>query len=141
TAPRKTASLFKQASSVLSGSGVPCLRIAAPPTRCSSQTNSQSEKWLRERKIPTASRATSGPTPSPGRTANLKRMDSAPVFLFGISQFRKLFLAAMSSVSFTLRNWDHRKQILIVDFLLVLPQLHESSIDRIQFRTGGQVAK
>src|SRR6266404_1470127 len=66
TAPRKTASAFRQASSVSFGSGVPAASMAAPPIGSSRNSNSWLNSCAVSRRIVAAARVTSGPIPSPG---------------------------------------------------------------------------
>src|SRR6266436_4973802 len=66
TAPRITASAFRQASSVSFGRGVPAASMAAPPIGSSRNSNSWLNSCAVSRRIVAAARDTSGPMPSPG---------------------------------------------------------------------------
>src|SRR5882672_3483523 len=68
TAPKRTASAFFASASVASGIGSPPLSKAAPPTGACSSSSLRPSRPKAPRTL-TASAMTSGPTPSPGRTA------------------------------------------------------------------------
>src|SRR5712691_1568562 len=68
TAPRKTASALRQASSVWLGSGVPAASMPTPPIGSSVNSNWWLNSCADSRRTDAAARVTSGPMPSPGRS-------------------------------------------------------------------------
>ena len=74
TAPSSTASAPRHSSSVSSGSAVPVWSIAQPPIRASRVTKTCPQRLGDRGQDSVACATTSGPIPSPGRTATTARM-------------------------------------------------------------------
>src|SRR5215468_12414855 len=103
----------------------------------------------------TASRQTSGPIPSPGRTVILRRIGKTQYLVVSKLELSETptvivrnrdrgwekrlrnsagLVFSMSRAHVTPRLRQQGEQVLIVDFLFVLCQLHKAQVERIQIR-------
>src|SRR5277367_6085196 len=123
TAPRKTASEASAAASVSAGSGVPSVSMAMPPMRFSSTTRSWPPAVITPCMTETASRATSGPIPSPATTSNFSFIGILFLLVdFGVGHW--------ASVANLLRQ--QADQVLVVDVLFAIGESNEAIVGLLQ---------
>src|ERR1700730_4993078 len=160
TAPRRTASHSRAASSVAVGSGEPVSGMAMPPMRPSTKVKSWPPSSATARRMLVASRVTSGPMPSPARTAILRRIRFVPQGLKPHAVFipsaRRPKAKALGYQPVPLMNRLHHnsvrydcglvrlqqsEQVLVVDGFFAVGEFGEAVVDLVELGTGKGMAK